>query len=498
MYVYAFLDKAANVRTLAKGDPTKIKFEKEKMLHFKNDQGKAIVESDQLMKFLLELKYVEDHEESFTFTNHFLRDVNQEQFVKALTGWLNDSKLNATKNQQKAFYSTLRKATEAFGTTIAKFEIVTTFQIIQALGPLSQFKIYQIRKPESSDDIEETESDEKEVSLSITEPIEKIKEEETFEGSEVVADLPGLDIEIPVLKLRNQSNSCYLDSVLEVFNAYGDIVKDLFKPFEKVSPVAKQFLEVFSEKNKNKAVSDLRRTMCTSGLHHEFNKKTQYEQLDAASAVELFLSISEEEKEKDIKKYLYENNIQRSFFVPDNNITPQIENEPLLRMVFNTSTQKKHVLVDLLRAFFERHEEDTPHKFELDDGSIVNVDSYEEEIKLTTFPEILVLQLKRFVYIENKKSKKIVDEVTLPDDGGIDLSAYAAEEGVSGKYEIVGFIRHEGASIQAGHYIANVKIDGKYWECNDMKDPKEISEEKFYGDKRAYLVFLKKVEDEEN
>lgn len=76
-------------------------------------------------------------------------------------------------------------------------------------------------------------------------------------------------------------------------------------------------------------------------------------------------------------------------------------------------------------------------------------------------PKYLILHLSRFIkgYYDNEKNTREVsfDEV-------INIEEQATQKSV--RYELRGVIHHVG-SLNRGHYYADVKIDGEWYEFDD-------------------------------
>jgi len=112
---------------------------------------------------------------------------------------------------------------------------------------------------------------------------------------------------------------------------------------------------------------------------------------------------------------------------------------------------------------------------------------------IVALPETLAIHLMRYDNVGNK----LCCGIKLPDDGMIDLSGYSSEgKGHGGKYEITGYVVHNGTSLDSGHYTANVKIRDKYFKCDDLSlsGYQEISNPKeFYQNQQPYIILLKKI-----
>ena len=91
----------------------------------------------------------------------------------------------------------------------------------------------------------------------------------------------------------------------------------------------------------------------------------------------------------------------------------------------------------------------------------------------------------------------------MPKDGIVDLTRYYdAPQGAQkqGRYKIKSYVVHRG-SLDGGHYVSYVEINGKYYYCDDTGTGpgrnvyKEISKDDFLDRKDAYLVVLERLPD---
>lgn len=90
--------------------------------------------------------------------------------------------------------------------------------------------------------------------------------------------------------------------------------------------------------------------------------------------------------------------------------------------------------------------------------------------KIRRLPEILFMQLKRFNGVDGISSNTL--RVELPEE--LDLAEFFDQssrmpdwERVNSTYELVGIVAHRG-SLNTGHYINWVKVDGQWWLMNDQ------------------------------
>lgn len=152
-------------------------------------------------------------------------------------------------------------------------------------------------------------------------------------------------------------------------------------------------------------------------------------------------------------------------------------------------------LDDLIRSFF------APERIERRFGKKDSQGKYIDEpaisqAKIKTFPDSLALHVNRTAY-DSGVASKLEIPVSLPRDGIVDLTPHRMEDkpGESCRYEITGYIIHEGNDLKRGHYISCVKIGDKFYKCNDLSPNLnvEITADQFYNNRNAYMVMLKKI-----
>jgi hypothetical protein len=91
-----------------------------------------------------------------------------------------------------------------------------------------------------------------------------------------------------------------------------------------------------------------------------------------------------------------------------------------------------------------------------------------EETKEFTFPpKEMLIALKRFYFDNDGRRYKINSPVAVP--LLLELPADAVSTRQSARYELDGFVQHRGDSADSGHYVAFLKINGKWIEYNDSQ-----------------------------
>ena len=85
----------------------------------------------------------------------------------------------------------------------------------------------------------------------------------------------------------------------------------------------------------------------------------------------------------------------------------------------------------------------------------------EKKLKIINAPEILVVHLSRFT----AASQKIHSFVEFTEE--LSTEHIRDGNGQQMRYRLTGFITHNGSSIAEGHYIAYVRIGGKWYKAND-------------------------------
>ena len=114
--------------------------------------------------------------------------------------------------------------------------------------------------------------------------------------------------------------------------------------------------------------------------------------------------------------------------------------------------------------------------------------------QLTQLPPVLHLQLNRFRYdLQLGRKKKISAEIEFP----VELEMAAYHKGPSTLYSLTGVLLHVGQQAHHGHYIAHVKERGSWFLLNDTRV--HCLEEKGETQKsqHAYMLVYRRKEDQE-
>ncbi len=352
------------------------------------------------------------------------------------------------------------------------------------------------------------------------------------------------------LKLSNIGNSCYLDSVLQCLFCIDQIREKFNEPIERdphnlevyqkkliIQHEILKFIEAQRQSRENgksmtqmefilfllggPSLGDLREAIFKSEFHPELTIANGLtDQHDAAYIIELcieyFLS--------DLCQFKIRQHATTGAFPGLEFLAGGKEgkDETLSILQVPLRSQKRYQkLNNLIHTLLGKHKEREPkiddqRKFDPTDGEIVvgqeneaasvinaapvKVEEYEQWYRMSQLPPVMVMQFKRFTGALKKDNRP----VELPEDGILDLTRYYdppedADLPKQGRYKIKGMVRHSGASLRVGHYVADVEINGKYFHCNDL-DPKsyrEVTKKDFLSHRDPYLLFLERLPDEE-
>ena len=186
------------------------------------------------------------------------------------------------------------------------------------------------------------------------------------------------------------------------------------------------------------------------------------------------------------------------FMLPSSNNTtpnPWDKNDVLsyLSVAINDSKIPQNFSEVLENYFSEEHKDET---LEWADKS--KVTKWSQVSKLTTLPEHLIIQLKRFK-CNGHITAKIRTPIKFPHNGLVDLSC-ALFDNSPAQYEIVSYINHLGNSLHTGHYTAHVKDEHNKWHhCDDMYvkpcNPKKPDDSGSFTSNHPYIIILKRIQD---
>lgn len=316
------------------------------------------------------------------------------------------------------------------------------------------------------------------------------------------------------LFLRSAGNACYLASVLQMLFSQKEVREHLnkmdFSQNKKVnqfSQALKKLLNENGEETSGRALSSVRKALYASEANRtEFPppNSPNYEweldrQKDAASVLEV---LSDMLNYKIVTKKTWSQDSvgeieafkPESLFVLPLDLIGEFKNNYFLDL-FNCYFEKEKIESKMeINSQASENKEIKPGKKEKDAYSlnvIVN-----QQTKLVTLPPILPIQIKRFIS-DDKDSRKLDSPVILPKDGVINLSEWVdpkLKESESTNYELMGYVVHSGG-LYGGHYIARVKIEDQFFECNDMAETpfKAITQKQFYQEEQAYLLLFKQL-----
>lgn len=348
------------------------------------------------------------------------------------------------------------------------------------------------------------------------------------------------------LRLRNIGNSCYLDSLLqalfcmdqvrEKFNQ--PIIRDPNHPDEylKKLTIQQELLQFIDAQQRNSSGAEaltqmefilllhggpslnrLREAIFKSGFHSELSMSGLRDQHDSAYVIELLLDCFFEEYKFNWRGYASTPIFPGLEFI---NGGVDGEDEQVSCLQIPLRAKAEHQKLDVLvRASLGKHvqrdkDPGDQRTFDPKDGIVIEgkedlaapildaaatkVPEYHEWYKITKLPPVLTIQFKRFTPGLRKDSRP----VELPADGILDLTRYydAPSGGPKrARYKLKSMVRHMGSSLQSGHYVADVEIGGKYFNCNDLdsKGFKPSTEKDFFSHKDPYLLFFERIDEDE-
>lgn len=349
------------------------------------------------------------------------------------------------------------------------------------------------------------------------------------------------------LQLKNIGNSCYLDAVLQCLCCLAQLLEKINEPIERdpdhldeyqkklvIQNELLQFIDLQKRSQGTEAnmtqmefilflfggpsLFRLRDAIFKSNLHPELtfaNGLTA--QHDAAYVIELFI----DHFFADMCQYKWRGHASTPIFpgLEFLNGGKDGKDEDLSVLQVPLRPAKYQKLDALIGTFLGKHPEReinvaNQRQFDPKDGEIIpgkeeeaqgvinaspaKAERYTQWYRLNHLPPVMVIQFKRFTGALKKDGRPVI----LPPDGILDLTQYYdAPEGEpkqESRYKIKGMVRHIGSTLRAGHYVAEVEIDGKYYHCDDLA-PKntEVTKTAFFGHKDPYLLFLERLPDEE-
>merc|ERR1712240_976506 len=145
-------------------------------------------------------------------------------------------------------------------------------------------------------------------------------------------------------------------------------------------------------------------------------------------------------------------------------------NQMLLLPIKDEKENFRNSLNDILQNYFQEH------RIERNCHTCDSVSALKSQ-KITTYPQVLILQYKRFTREEYKISDQIIC--------GTSLKLGNAT------YKLTGIVVHVGSSITAGHYYAVTCCwkTGKAYKLNDAEFPKTLQDNELDEEiKNAYML----------
>ena len=191
----------------------------------------------------------------------------------------------------------------------------------------------------------------------------------------------------------------------------------------------------------------------------------------------------------DIIKQLFEGSL-RSVLLCEECGVKRVQHEPFVNISLSLSEEVERMQRGKGFRVFDISVETCLEHFVLPEklGDLVHCSSCAKKTetkKQHTFaklPKVLCLHLKRF---DAARNRKIENFVSFPSRGlnmgsmlshwcevtRLESSNYHAEDMPTAEptilYDLFGTVNHIG-SMQSGHYVANVKVDNKWYHCNDQ------------------------------
>jgi len=164
----------------------------------------------------------------------------------------------------------------------------------------------------------------------------------------------------------------------------------------------------------------------------------------------------------------------------------------------NTNIHAKYGLLECLDNLIKDEQLDKDNKLTCDICGLKNQSI--KKIQIWKAPQILVIQLKRFVTNAfGIQTSKILNPVYYP-VYNFDISEYFHQDSPfkeNARYDLIGINVHREigfGSLNAGHYVSIVKnkFNNKWYVYDDAKDPEELEENEIQN-RNAYLLFYYKI-----
>ena len=161
--------------------------------------------------------------------------------------------------------------------------------------------------------------------------------------------------------------------------------------------------------------------------------------------------------------------------------------DPFMDVAVSIESCSYETLENCLRKYFDKEVIDCAYKCERCGKRTQIV----KKLDIVLPPPILTIQFKRFGNAGRRKINTFIQF-----ERSVDIDEFVAEEEVmlrQTKYELFAVAVHLGHSIELGHYVAYVKRNGRWFECND-ESVSEVRERTALS-RNAYLVFYRRKDD---
>lgn len=388
----------------------------------------------------------------------------------------------ANKKTNKAIYDKIAGYKSVSNSTLAKFEVLNVAREVRALG--FEFKLCQIQQPSGT--LKSTGSWLPEsFDSSILDSLDFIPESTSTASSQVLGN-----IEDGPAGLWNIGNSCYMNATLQaIFNI----------------PEIRQAIETFEveddDENENNLISLLQQIM--QPANHEGSvdvratlKKFRDEVFKTKDKGELTGGKTAQQDAHEFLQFILDKLNWRPIRLRTKFATEDEE-------WFSKGTRTNHLSIglsktgifqDALDGYFavENMDVDANDKIEpLEHGGERQWEQ-KESIK-DPLPLHLTIHLKRF----DESGRKTEQKIRFPANKKVRIKT---DDDEAVEYEIVAFINHHGTTAKSGHYTADIKNyrdpagQERWVHCDDD----DLQARPSPNGKDAYLVVLKKIEEEQS
>ncbi|MBA2728950.1 MAG: ubiquitin carboxyl-terminal hydrolase [Parachlamydiaceae bacterium] len=302
--------------------------------------------------------------------------------------------------------------------------------------------------------------------------------------------------------LPNPGNSCYLNSVAQMILSMDEADKNALIRTIGNKELREAFIAVAAYSKKNDATKEgleplmiaLRDSIFKMGLSF-FPEKDRLAQHDAQELLSvildgLFVNFENSTKANGWNSAQFKLKVNTS---KSTMISLNIPQETILQKWIPGA--KKLSIGERLDTFCneQSNSADGARNFDKVDGSVASISNFSTQNRIsTTPPKYLFLHLVRQDF-STGVATKVTSHVHLPNE--IDLSSFATkeiQEQCKGKlmYEPSAVVFHYGDEPKSGHYTANVKKNGKWYDCNDSAvKPVDFNS---IDNQNSYVVMLRR------